>query len=202
MSMEQLSCERRSFHGTCCKNDTFIVTVSDPSKMPGIIYLWEGKIKKKFLKKLHDACGQFCYEEWLLCRLWFWVPIYWVKTAVSAEQFALLPVWSCLLLYSLGCGEGEARVLFMQAQKVVLKGESYSKKHCVVGVLTSSSFFPHPFSQFSPLCSGSKRYLSSTGADGTICFWLWDAGTLKIKLVVILFIAISLFVIKNDIQML
>ncbi|XP_056421900.1 PH-interacting protein isoform X1 [Hyla sarda] len=33
--------------------------------------------------------------------------------------------------------------------------------------------------QFSPLCSGSKRYLSSTGADGTICFWLWDAGTLK-----------------------
>lgn len=142
MSMEQLSCERRrSFHGTCCKNDTFIVTVSDPSKMPGIIYLWEGKIKKKLLKKLHDACGQFCYEEWLLCRLWFWVPIYWVKTAVSAEQFALLPVWSCLLLYSLGCGEGEARVLFMQARKVVLKGESYSKKHCVVGVLTSSSFF-------------------------------------------------------------
>ncbi|KAM6465548.1 PH-interacting protein isoform 1-T1 [Liasis olivaceus] len=35
--------------------------------------------------------------------------------------------------------------------------------------------------QFSPLCSGSKRYLSSTGADGTICFWLWDAGTLKIN---------------------
>ncbi|KAG9493719.1 hypothetical protein GDO78_001541 [Eleutherodactylus coqui] len=33
--------------------------------------------------------------------------------------------------------------------------------------------------QFSPLCSGAKRYLSSTGADGTICFWLWDAGTLK-----------------------
>uniref|UniRef100_A0A671UUQ7 PH-interacting protein n=1 Tax=Sparus aurata TaxID=8175 RepID=A0A671UUQ7_SPAAU len=29
--------------------------------------------------------------------------------------------------------------------------------------------------QFSPLCSGSKRYLSSTGADGTICFWQWDA---------------------------
>uniref|UniRef100_A0A8C5NGF8 Bromo domain-containing protein n=1 Tax=Gouania willdenowi TaxID=441366 RepID=A0A8C5NGF8_GOUWI len=33
--------------------------------------------------------------------------------------------------------------------------------------------------QFSPLCSGSKRYLSSTGADGTICFWQWDAHTLK-----------------------
>uniref|UniRef100_A0A8C2ZAB8 Pleckstrin homology domain interacting protein n=1 Tax=Cyclopterus lumpus TaxID=8103 RepID=A0A8C2ZAB8_CYCLU len=33
--------------------------------------------------------------------------------------------------------------------------------------------------QFSPLCCGSKRYLSSTGADGTICFWLWDARTLK-----------------------
>uniref|UniRef100_A0A8C3RED8 Pleckstrin homology domain interacting protein n=1 Tax=Cyanoderma ruficeps TaxID=181631 RepID=A0A8C3RED8_9PASS len=29
--------------------------------------------------------------------------------------------------------------------------------------------------------NGSKRYLSSTGADGTICFWLWDAGTLKIN---------------------
>ncbi|XP_041108367.1 PH-interacting protein isoform X1 [Polyodon spathula] len=33
--------------------------------------------------------------------------------------------------------------------------------------------------QFSPLCSGSKRYLSSTGADGSICFWQWDARTLK-----------------------
>ncbi|XP_013888233.1 PH-interacting protein [Austrofundulus limnaeus] len=33
--------------------------------------------------------------------------------------------------------------------------------------------------QFSPLCSGSRRYLSSTGADGTICFWQWDARTLK-----------------------
>ncbi|KAJ3605895.1 hypothetical protein NHX12_027938, partial [Muraenolepis orangiensis] len=32
---------------------------------------------------------------------------------------------------------------------------------------------------FSPLCCGSKRYLSSTGADGTICFWQWDARTLK-----------------------
>uniref|UniRef100_A0A3Q2CXB8 PH-interacting protein n=1 Tax=Cyprinodon variegatus TaxID=28743 RepID=A0A3Q2CXB8_CYPVA len=35
--------------------------------------------------------------------------------------------------------------------------------------------------QFSPLCSGSKRYLSSTGADGTICFWQWDARTLKFQ---------------------
>lgn len=35
------------------------------------------------------------------------------------------------------------------------------------------------FLQFSPLCSGSKRYLSSTGADGTICFWQWDSRTLK-----------------------
>ncbi|XP_035000458.1 PH-interacting protein isoform X2 [Hippoglossus stenolepis] len=33
--------------------------------------------------------------------------------------------------------------------------------------------------QFSPLCCGSKRYLSSSGADGTICFWQWDARTLK-----------------------
>ncbi|KAM6906545.1 PH-interacting protein isoform 1-T1 [Lycodopsis pacificus] len=33
--------------------------------------------------------------------------------------------------------------------------------------------------QFSPLCCGSKRYLSSTGADGIICFWQWDARTLK-----------------------
>ncbi|XP_062406416.1 PH-interacting protein isoform X3 [Sardina pilchardus] len=33
--------------------------------------------------------------------------------------------------------------------------------------------------QFSPLCSGSKRFLSSTGADGSICFWQWDARTLK-----------------------
>ncbi|XP_062323853.1 PH-interacting protein isoform X1 [Osmerus eperlanus] len=33
--------------------------------------------------------------------------------------------------------------------------------------------------QFSPLCSGSKRYLSSTGGDATICFWQWDACTLK-----------------------
>ena len=47
--------------------------------------------------------------------------------------------------------------------------------------------------QFSPLCSGSKRYLSSTGADGTICFWLWDAGTLKIKSVALLFLRINMF---------
>ncbi|CAL1586002.1 unnamed protein product [Knipowitschia caucasica] len=33
--------------------------------------------------------------------------------------------------------------------------------------------------QFSPLCSGSKRFLSSTGADGIICFWQWDARSLK-----------------------
>ncbi|XP_028970269.2 PH-interacting protein isoform X4 [Esox lucius] len=33
--------------------------------------------------------------------------------------------------------------------------------------------------QFSPLVSGFKRFLSSTGADGTICFWQWDASTLK-----------------------
>uniref|UniRef100_A0A4W4HN02 PH-interacting protein n=1 Tax=Electrophorus electricus TaxID=8005 RepID=A0A4W4HN02_ELEEL len=33
--------------------------------------------------------------------------------------------------------------------------------------------------QFSPLCCGSKRFLSSTGADGTICFWQWDSRTLK-----------------------
>uniref|UniRef100_A0A672NBF8 Pleckstrin homology domain interacting protein n=1 Tax=Sinocyclocheilus grahami TaxID=75366 RepID=A0A672NBF8_SINGR len=32
---------------------------------------------------------------------------------------------------------------------------------------------------FSPLCSGNRRFLSSTGADGTICFWQWDACTLK-----------------------
>uniref|UniRef100_A0A674BUN6 Pleckstrin homology domain interacting protein n=1 Tax=Salmo trutta TaxID=8032 RepID=A0A674BUN6_SALTR len=34
---------------------------------------------------------------------------------------------------------------------------------------------------FSPLIGlfGSKRFLSSTGADGTICFWQWDARTLK-----------------------
>ncbi|KAL7865002.1 hypothetical protein AOLI_G00164220 [Acnodon oligacanthus] len=36
--------------------------------------------------------------------------------------------------------------------------------------------------QFSPLCSGNKRFLSSTGADGTICFWQWDARTLKFGL--------------------
>uniref|UniRef100_A0AAY4C2U9 BRWD/PHIP N-terminal domain-containing protein n=1 Tax=Denticeps clupeoides TaxID=299321 RepID=A0AAY4C2U9_9TELE len=33
--------------------------------------------------------------------------------------------------------------------------------------------------QFSPFCSGSKRFLSSTGADGSICFWQWDSRTLK-----------------------
>lgn len=55
-------------------------------------------------------------------------------------------------------------------------------------------FFPLIFFfQFSPLCSGSKRYLSSTGADGTICFWLWDAGTLKIKSVALLFYRINVF---------
>uniref|UniRef100_A0A3B3QS68 PH-interacting protein n=1 Tax=Paramormyrops kingsleyae TaxID=1676925 RepID=A0A3B3QS68_9TELE len=38
--------------------------------------------------------------------------------------------------------------------------------------------------QFSPLCNGARRYLSSTGADGSICFWQWDARTLKFRLFV------------------
>ncbi|XP_038655222.1 PH-interacting protein isoform X1 [Scyliorhinus canicula] len=33
--------------------------------------------------------------------------------------------------------------------------------------------------QFSPMCTGSMRFLSSTGADGTVCFWQWDAGMYK-----------------------
>ncbi|XP_078068576.1 PH-interacting protein isoform X3 [Mustelus asterias] len=33
--------------------------------------------------------------------------------------------------------------------------------------------------QFSPMCTGSLRFLSSTGADGTVCFWQWDAGMYK-----------------------
>ncbi|CAJ0923430.1 unnamed protein product, partial [Ranitomeya imitator] len=49
-----------------------------------------------------------------------------------------------------------------------------SSVYCVTFDRTGRRIFT-----FSPLCSGSKRYLSSTGADGTICFWLWDAGTLK-----------------------
>ncbi|XP_027626765.1 bromodomain and WD repeat-containing protein 1 isoform X3 [Tupaia chinensis] len=33
--------------------------------------------------------------------------------------------------------------------------------------------------QFSPLAKGSQRYMVSTGADGTVCFWQWDLESLK-----------------------
>ncbi|XP_078512965.1 bromodomain and WD repeat-containing protein 1 isoform X2 [Lissotriton helveticus] len=33
--------------------------------------------------------------------------------------------------------------------------------------------------QFSPLAKDSVRYMVSTGADGTVCFWQWDVDTVK-----------------------
>uniref|UniRef100_A0A8C3TXW0 Bromodomain and WD repeat-containing protein 1 n=1 Tax=Catharus ustulatus TaxID=91951 RepID=A0A8C3TXW0_CATUS len=33
--------------------------------------------------------------------------------------------------------------------------------------------------QFSPMVKGSLRYMVSTGADGTVCFWQWDADSMK-----------------------
>ncbi|XP_030059699.1 bromodomain and WD repeat-containing protein 1 isoform X2 [Microcaecilia unicolor] len=33
--------------------------------------------------------------------------------------------------------------------------------------------------QFSPVAKGSVRYMASTGADGTVCFWQWDVHTMK-----------------------
>ncbi|XP_069492166.1 bromodomain and WD repeat-containing protein 1 isoform X2 [Ambystoma mexicanum] len=33
--------------------------------------------------------------------------------------------------------------------------------------------------QFSPLAKDSVRYMVSTGADGTVCFWQWDVDTMK-----------------------
>ncbi|CAM5079138.1 unnamed protein product [Eretmochelys imbricata] len=33
--------------------------------------------------------------------------------------------------------------------------------------------------QFSPIVKGSMRYMVSTGADGTVCFWQWDADSMK-----------------------
>ncbi|XP_075398401.1 bromodomain and WD repeat-containing protein 1 isoform X2 [Tenrec ecaudatus] len=33
--------------------------------------------------------------------------------------------------------------------------------------------------QFSPMANGSQRYMVSTGADGTVCFWQWDLESLK-----------------------
>uniref|UniRef100_A0A6I8NJC7 Bromodomain and WD repeat domain containing 3 n=1 Tax=Ornithorhynchus anatinus TaxID=9258 RepID=A0A6I8NJC7_ORNAN len=35
--------------------------------------------------------------------------------------------------------------------------------------------------QFCPARKGTTRYLTSTGADGTICFWQWHASTMKFK---------------------
>ncbi|KAF4797070.1 bromodomain and WD repeat domain containing 1 [Turdus rufiventris] len=37
--------------------------------------------------------------------------------------------------------------------------------------------------QFSPMVKGSLRYMVSTGADGTVCFWQWDADSMKFKYV-------------------
>ncbi|XP_012586370.1 PREDICTED: bromodomain and WD repeat-containing protein 1, partial [Condylura cristata] len=33
--------------------------------------------------------------------------------------------------------------------------------------------------QFSPMAKGPQRYMVSTGADGTVCFWQWDQDSLK-----------------------
>uniref|UniRef100_A0A7M4FCK0 Bromodomain and WD repeat domain containing 1 n=1 Tax=Crocodylus porosus TaxID=8502 RepID=A0A7M4FCK0_CROPO len=33
--------------------------------------------------------------------------------------------------------------------------------------------------QFSPMAKGSVRYMVSTGADGTVCFWQWDMDSMK-----------------------
>uniref|UniRef100_A0A8C3ECP6 Bromodomain and WD repeat-containing protein 1 n=1 Tax=Corvus moneduloides TaxID=1196302 RepID=A0A8C3ECP6_CORMO len=33
--------------------------------------------------------------------------------------------------------------------------------------------------QFSPMVKGSLRYMVSTGADGTVCFWQWDTDSMK-----------------------
>eukprot|EP00069_Balaena_mysticetus_P007152 bmy_19001T0 len=35
--------------------------------------------------------------------------------------------------------------------------------------------------QFCPSTKGTTRYLTSTGADGTICFWQWHVKTMKFK---------------------
>lgn len=37
--------------------------------------------------------------------------------------------------------------------------------------------------QFSPMVKGSLRYMVSTGADGTVCFWQWDTDSMKFKYV-------------------
>lgn len=35
--------------------------------------------------------------------------------------------------------------------------------------------------EFSPYCRGRTRWLASSGNDGLICFWQWDAHTLAFK---------------------
>nr|ACG69450.1 bromodomain and WD repeat-containing protein 1 (predicted) [Otolemur garnettii] len=37
----------------------------------------------------------------------------------------------------------------------------------------------HRIFTFSPMAKGSQRYMVSTGADGTVCFWQWDLESLK-----------------------
>lgn len=33
------------------------------------------------------------------------------------------------------------------------------------------------------MAKGSVRYMVSTGADGTVCFWQWDMDSMKFKYV-------------------
>lgn len=33
------------------------------------------------------------------------------------------------------------------------------------------------------MVKGSLRYMVSTGADGTVCFWQWDTDSMKFKYV-------------------
>uniref|UniRef100_A0A5F8GPZ8 Bromodomain and WD repeat domain containing 3 n=1 Tax=Monodelphis domestica TaxID=13616 RepID=A0A5F8GPZ8_MONDO len=49
------------------------------------------------------------------------------------------------------------------------------------GLLTDFSYNYRLGGSFCPARKGTTRYLTSTGADGTICFWQWHVNTLKFK---------------------
>lgn len=98
--------------------------------------------------------------------------------------FFCLHIYRCICLFEVLCIFSPLPLLSWKLFKLTWMNCPFS---FLTGVLATSFYHPVYSAvtsnwlclQFSPLCSGSKRYLSSTGADGTICFWQWDARTLK-----------------------
>ncbi|XP_067401337.1 bromodomain and WD repeat-containing protein 1-like [Emydura macquarii macquarii] len=67
------------------------------------------------------------------------------------------------------------------APVAVLQGHtgSITSLQDAVNIAENYYSFQRTISQFSPMAKGSMRYMVSTGADGTVCFWQWNVDSMK-----------------------